>query len=162
MFETTYREHYAAVYRFCYRLIGSAEEARDLTQETFVRFYDSVRRNENLDHPVAWLYRVAGNLCISGLRQNRRRAEILQSQAIEVETGGHPELDYERQETLRRIRKAMSKLPARDQVLLNLYMERRPYEEMAEVIGVSRSSVGTLLSRALSQLRSSENTGVKK
>ena len=133
-----------------------------MTQETFVRFYDSVQRNEKLDHPVAWLYRVAGNLCISGMRQNRRRAEILQNQAVETEAAGHPDQDYEHRETLTRLRKAMQKLSARDQVLLNLYMEQRPYEEMAEIIGVRRSSVGTLLSRALSQLRTSEITGVKK
>ena len=161
MFETTYRDHYAAIYRFCHRLTGCAEEARDMTQETFMRFYYAVQRHDKIDHPTAWLYRVAGNLCISGLRQGRRRAEILRHQPSEAAGGSDPEQELAQRETMLRIRDAVQRLSVRDQVLLNLYMDRRPYAEMAEVVGVRRGSVGTLLSRALAQLRSPEITGVK-
>jgi RNA polymerase sigma factor (sigma-70 family) len=160
-FETTYQEQYAAVYRFCCRMTGSAEEGRDLTQETFMRLYTAVQRNEIPDQPVAWLFRVAGNLCISNLRQNRRRAALLDQNQERLQPSSDPPDGYDNDETLRRIRQALERLSPRDRLLINLYQEQRSYAEIAEIIGVRKSSVGTLLSRALSQLRTPSITGVK-
>ena len=160
-FETTYREQYAAVYRFCCRMTGSTEEGRDLTQETFMRLYTAVRRNEIPDQPVAWLFRVAGNLCISSLRQNRRRAVLLEQNQERLQPSSGPLGKYENDETVRRVRQAMDRLSPRERLLVNLYQERRSYSEMAEIVGVRKSSVGTLLSRALAQLRTPSITGVK-
>jgi RNA polymerase sigma-70 factor (ECF subfamily) len=161
-FETVYREHYATIYRFCHRLTGSPEEARDLTQETFMRFYTAVQHSQPIDQPAAWLYRVAGNMCITSLRQNRRRAELLDQNRDCLPSETTTEPDFMHREAIRKIRQALDRLSPRDQVLINLYQERRSYTEIAEIIGVQPGSVGTLLSRAIAQLRSLETTGAKR
>jgi RNA polymerase sigma factor (sigma-70 family) len=86
---------------------------------------------------------------------------LLKDKAKEPSVAIEPDRQYEKQELIGRIRKVMAELPPRDQVMLNLYQDRRSYDEIAEIIGVKRSSVGTLLSRALAQLRIPEITGVK-
>ncbi len=113
------------------------------------------------ENPAAWLYRVASNLCLSHLSQTRRHTSLLRDKAEQNQGAAEPEHLYERQELIKRIRAAIAELPPRDQVMLNLYQDKRSYDEIAEVIGVRRSSVGTLLSRALDQLRVPEITGVK-
>jgi len=160
-FEAAYKEHYAAIYRYCYRLLGSGEMARDLTQETFMRLLVTSRQGQDPENPAAWLYRVASNLCLSHLSQTRRHTNLLQTKTANSQNVGEPDRQYERQELIGRIRAAIAQLSPRDQVMLNLYQDKRSYDEIAEIIGVRRSSVGTLLSRALGQLRRPEITGVK-
>ncbi|MER5525179.1 RNA polymerase subunit sigma-70 [Streptomyces sp. NPDC002677] len=57
----------------CYRLLGSYDEAEDLTQETFLRAWRAKETLDGVDNARAWLYRIATNLCLDFLRgQNRR------------------------------------------------------------------------------------------
>lgn len=160
-FESVYKEQYAAIYRYCFRLLGSADEARDFTQETFMRLFVTCQEARRPENPIAWLYRVASNLCLSHLSQTRRHTSLLRDRTIESSAACEPDRQYERQDLAGRIRRVIAQFPPRDQVMLNLYQERRSYDEIAEIIGVKRSSVGTLLSRALSRLRVPEIMGAK-
>src|SRR5262245_7441825 len=71
-FDELFLRHYTAVYRVLYGVVGNAQEAEDLAQETFTALY---RRPPRLDGPGAlgaWLYRVAVNRAYNALRSNKR------------------------------------------------------------------------------------------
>ncbi|GHH28226.1 RNA polymerase subunit sigma-70 [Streptomyces lanatus] len=57
----------------CYRLLGSYDEAEDLTQETFLRAWRARESLDGVDNPRAWLYKVATNACLDFLRKHNRR-----------------------------------------------------------------------------------------
>lgn len=57
----------------CYRLLGSYDEAEDLTQETFLRAWRARETLDGVDNVRAWLYRIATNLCLDFLRKHNRR-----------------------------------------------------------------------------------------
>ncbi|MDC0770164.1 RNA polymerase subunit sigma-70 [Streptomyces sp. HD] len=57
----------------CYRLLGSYDEAEDLTQETFLRAWRAREGLDGVDNPRAWLYKVATNACLDFLRKHNRR-----------------------------------------------------------------------------------------
>lgn len=57
----------------CYRLLGSYDEAEDLTQETFLRAWRARESLTGVDNPRAWLYKVATNACLDFLRKHNRR-----------------------------------------------------------------------------------------
>ncbi|MGW4905497.1 RNA polymerase subunit sigma-70 [Streptomyces sp. NPDC004270] len=57
----------------CYRLLGSYDEAEDLTQETFLRAWRAKEALDGVDNARAWLYRIATNLCLDFLRRQNRR-----------------------------------------------------------------------------------------
>ncbi|MEV6762534.1 RNA polymerase subunit sigma-70 [Streptomyces sp. NPDC051105] len=57
----------------CYRLLGSYDEAEDLTQETFLRAWRAKETLDGVDNTRAWLYRIATNLCLDFLRRQNRR-----------------------------------------------------------------------------------------
>lgn len=75
-FEPFFREHERAVYACLWRLIGDAQSARDLTQETFLRAWRHFDRAQAYDRPLAWLLRIATNLAFSQYQRESARPTV--------------------------------------------------------------------------------------
>src|SRR6185295_16232733 len=65
--------HQSAVRVHCYRMLGSLQDAEDLTQETLLRAWRNRERFEGRGSVRGWLYRIATNACIDELEHRRRR-----------------------------------------------------------------------------------------
>ena len=144
-----YREHYRSLVRFLYRRTGDQGRAEDLAQEAFVRAIE-----HQPSQPKAWLFQVAANLARDeGRRQSVRRRHL---SLVGGETGAAPvpapDVAFERQEQVQRVRTALDGLSSRDRDSLLLWEEGLSYDEIAEVLGLSRASVGTTLTRARKRL----------
>ncbi|WP_432939619.1 RNA polymerase subunit sigma-70 [Kribbella sp. CA-253562] len=72
-FTALIEQHRAEMRAHCYRLLGSYDEAEDLTQETFLRAWNSAGTLGQIDNPRAWLYKIATNVCLDFLRKQNRR-----------------------------------------------------------------------------------------
>lgn len=133
-----YARHGPLVFRRCFRLLGSADGARDATQEVFVRALRHVRALET-DGCLHWLYRVATNLCLNLIRDGARYVP---------EEGAEPEdlLCSERSERWLQAREqVLALLGGLDEVSLQIvimtYMDGLSGDEIARVLGVSRRTV---------------------
>ncbi len=149
-FRAAFLEHYGAIYRHLFRLLGSQEEAEDLAQEAFLRLYRQ-RFPPGREHNVrAWLYRVATRLAYNALRSQRRRERREQAEARQagLPEGADPAEAALRKEAREAVQKALARLRPREAQLLLLRYAGLPYREIAEVLGVAPGSVGTLLARA--------------
>ena len=151
-FDILYREHYQAIFRFACRLVGQADDARDIAQETFLKLHRQLAGRDVPHRPRAWLYRVSANLCLNLQRQRQRRRELLQRHATEQPPPVAEPWDPVRAERKARFRAALTRLPERDRLLLNLYRDGLSYAEMAEIAGIKPTSVGQTLSRAIARL----------
>jgi len=140
-----FERHYPAVVRFLYRRLGDRDQAEELAQEAFTRMLD-----RRLRRPIAWLYAVAANLARDAARGEAVRARRLRVLAGELVDAAapSPEQALLREETSRRVRAALVCLSERDRLLLLLREEGLTYREIANVIGISPTSVGPLLTRA--------------
>jgi len=140
-----FERHYPAVVRFLYRRLGDRDQAEELAQEAFTRLLD-----KRLRRPTAWLYTVAANLARDAARGEAVRARRLQVLAGELADAAEPSPEQElmREETSQRVRAALLSLSERDRLLLLLREEGLSYREIADVIGISPTSVGPLLTRA--------------
>jgi RNA polymerase sigma-70 factor (ECF subfamily) len=165
-FEAIFQERYTKVYAVLFRLIGDRYEADDLTAETFWRLWEHPpARDENI---AGWLYRVAMRLGYNALRDNRRREHYEENAARDAirEALGDFTLDDPLQETEQRqerefVRALLRQMPFRDVQVLVLRHSGLSYKEIAAVVDVSVSSVGTLLTRAESKFEALYRRGVK-
>jgi RNA polymerase sigma-70 factor (ECF subfamily) len=147
------RAYYAAL-----GLIGSQEDALDISQEAFVRAFRARHRLDPSRPFYAWLYQIIRNLCFNQVRDRRTRRRRLREarpwlvdQASARTAGLHPARAAEQEEARRRVRAAIEKLPERDrEVLVLKEFEGLRYREIADLVGIP---IGTVMSRLYSARR---------
>lgn len=152
-----YRQHAAAIFRFCRRALPTREDAEDATTEIFLKIKEKLGQYDSQRPFGAWLYKVAANHCWDLLRRRRIRQD-LETDGVETMPLEHPDpsqLDQLiEQRTSVEVRTALDRLPRRARMALVLrYYSDMSYDEIAETLGVRRAFVGVLLLRARHQLR---------
>src|SRR3984893_7115141 len=145
---------------YLYSLLGSQEDADDLTQEVFTRAYVSWNDLYDRDNLSPWLYRIATNLCVDQLRRRKRiswwsltrdRRDSGAGEGREEDmsylppnSGGIPEVG-EREH----IQRALANMPRDYAVALVLSAAQGvPYQEIGEILGISPTAAATRISRA--------------
>lgn len=148
------------LHAFLQRMIGSSEDARDLTQETFVRVHENASRYDPSGKFKSWLFRIAGNLA----RSRQRRKKILRWIPFDLASHDLPsrqepaDRHLEREETAMTVRAALLDLPDRQrQAVLLWKYEGLSYQEIAEVMEMNANAVAQLLHRATTRLRRTLN-----
>ncbi len=150
-FEAAFRGHYDGVFRLLYRLVGSRDQAEDLAQEAFLRYFRGEYAAERGHNLRAWLFRVALNLARNAHRSDTRR-DGREARASRDETAvaapEDPATAAERSQDRAAVRRVLAGLPERQARLLLLRYSGLSYQELAAALGVAPTSVGTLLARA--------------
>jgi RNA polymerase sigma-70 factor (ECF subfamily) len=139
--------HYASIFRYLDRLSGDPDLAADIAQEAFVRLF---RRGTLPDKPDRWLVTVALNLFRNERSTASRRARLTARNESDLRPASGPS-PAERFDTLRlqaKVRAALNGLPLRERELLLLRAEGYSYRDLAAVLALNETSVGTLLARA--------------
>jgi RNA polymerase sigma factor (sigma-70 family) len=157
-FEATFTRYYPLIYQLAYRCTGGRDEADDIAQEVFLRFYNSPPRATGEGEQRAWLCRVATNLSLNALRARQRRTlheeEVMNQRGVQTETvHPSPEQNVLEREEAAFIRAILAELPERQQTYLLLRSVGLSYAEIAQATGVSPASVGALLARAEREFR---------
>jgi RNA polymerase sigma factor (sigma-70 family) len=153
-FEVLFQEHWSLVYGTTLRVIGDPDEAEDLSLDVFWRLYRRIQgetKVSKIRNLRAWLFRSATNSALNELRSRKRRAHYeAQAGALALaETSTeNPIEDVERVEERMRVRTVLADMKVRDAQLLVLRYTDLSYKEVAEVLDIALSSVGTLLARA--------------
>lgn len=152
------RRYKAPVYRLIRSNIGDADEALDLTQETFIAAFAALKRYDP-DRPFRlWIARIALNKCRDWTRRQAVRAFFRKARPL-ADAGDissdapTPETEAADRAELAQVAQAMSKLPQKlRQVLVLRAVEGLSQAEAAEALGVSEKAVETRLYRARKQL----------
>ncbi len=136
------------LYRYLDRLSGEPELAADVAQEAFIRLY---QRGSLPDAPEAWLISVAMNLFRNVKSSRSRRRRLLtpaRSEGVLADPPPSPEQAAISGESRRKVRAALDRLPERERRLLLLGAEGYSYRDIAAVLELNETSIGTLLARA--------------
>jgi RNA polymerase sigma-70 factor (ECF subfamily) len=155
------------IYRLCYRLLGDAEEARDATQETFLKIYRGLKGFRGESGLKTWIYRIAINQAMNQERwwRRRHRDETLSlnlSRADSEQTLGDliegnsasPEEVAIANERERHLMRALGEMKAEYRAALILReIEELSYEEIAESLGISIGTVKSRIARGREELR---------
>ena len=152
------------VYGLTLRILGRAEDAEDLTQETFLRAFRALGRYDPTRPFGAWLHTIAARLCIDHHRRNRAKLISLtqpeegtagEERTIELEDpADRPDEEVEKSELARRLDALVQQLPpdSRTAILLR-HQQDLPYEEIARVLGVPLGTIKARIHRARIMLK---------
>jgi RNA polymerase sigma-70 factor (ECF subfamily) len=142
-------EYQTAILNFIYRLVGDADLAEDLTQETYVKAYEALGRLELGPEAAArrraWLYRIARNTATDHLRR-RARLSWLPLDAVRQRGGGDPDRKVAAREP---VRKALDALTDEQREVLLLFSHvGLSGREVADVLGVTPAAARKRRQRA--------------
>jgi len=154
-FESLVQMHQQRVYSHCYRMLNNSAEAEDLASETFLRAFQHLSSLRAEPSIVFWLLRVANNLGVSMLRKRSTRPEVelegLREQASDIATPEEQTIELARRDT---VRKCLRQLAPQDRTaVLMFYLEERPLEEIARVLGCGMAGAKSRVHRARHKLR---------
>ncbi len=167
-FELLLHRYRTPLVNFLYRMVRDREQAEDLAQEVFIRVYRARAEYVPSAKFTTWLFRIATNLALNSLRDNRHQKledSIDAPARIDSEDGDdrpldvaepHPNIEQHLVDDARvkMIRHAIEKLPEKQRaaVLLHKY-EELDYAEIAKILSCSESALKSLLFRAYEALR---------
>ena len=161
-FEKLVLEYEKAVYGITQRMCGNAEDAADMTQETFIKAYNSLSSFRGDSKFSVWLYRIATNVCLDFLRSKSRKPTV--SLSMEDDDGEEVELDIadesqsperllERGLTRDAVRRGLNALsPEYRQILLLREIQGLSYEEISDVLTLEVGTVKSRIFRARKRL----------
>lgn len=144
-------KHHRAIYRVCFAILGDEHEAQDVTQETFLRYW---QLSGEVRGAKAWLVTVARNKCLDRLRSRKRFVDA-DPEIFEQQTEDRgPQWHADREESLNRLQALINGLPEPQRSLVLLFdIEGLTGAECAEALDLNINQVKVYLHRARRQLR---------
>lgn len=142
------------VYRYLLVLGVGPDMAQEVSQEVFLRLYAALRKGQRIENTRAWIFTVARNCALSA-RVSTAMLDSLEPLHEEQLTSESPSPERELldREKFRRLHDAVSSLSPQQRHCLHLRVEGFRYREIADIVGISTSTVGEFLRRAVKRLR---------
>jgi RNA polymerase sigma-70 factor (ECF subfamily) len=160
-FEELVRRYQRPIVSYVYRMLSDYEASLDVTQEVFIKVYNSLERYSTDYKFSTWLYRIAHNAAIDHMRRNSMNAQSIETEngdgtyQLQIESPNPtPEQERERSEWRTEIEAVVKTLPTayRDLILLR-HSRDLSYDEIAEITGLPLGTVKNRLFRAREMMR---------
>ncbi len=154
------REEYAELYRYAYALLGNKDDALEVVQESFLRFYQLAQAGEIRRHDRALLFRLARNLAFDRIRHQGVREAYAQgaqgtsqSNVLAFAPPRTPEDLLLEKELQQCANQARARLSPKEQECLELRSNGLSYREVAAALSLNPNTIGSLMARALRHFR---------
>lgn len=144
-------DHRGLLFKICNLYCRDAEDRKDLFQEIVLQLWKAFPSFKGASSPSTWMYRVALNTAISNYRkENRRpRKQEVDPAFFEVPDISTLPMQLENQKILYA---AIAKLNELEKAVILLYLDEKPYTEIAEILGITLSNVGVRINRIKNKL----------
>lgn len=149
-FDEAFTLHHRTVFRCARAVVNDSALAEDITQEVFLKLYhhqESIKDDEMLR---PWLIRVTLNLSRNAIRGNIRANVREENYVKETEENAvfDSELDFEKREQAKEVRRALDKVKEPLRSCLVLKQQGLSYKEIAETLSLNETSIGQYVARA--------------
>jgi len=160
-FEELVRRYQRPIAAYVYRMVGDYDSALDLTQEVFIKVYNSLSRYRSEFKFSTWIYKIAHNAAIDHLRRHAVREHALtgsvegERREVAIESRRlTPEQESERKERRTEIESVVQLLqPSYRELIVLRHSHDLSYDEIAEVTGLPLGTVKNRLFRAREAMR---------
>ena len=144
-----YERHSSRIFGFCLSRLGSREEAEDAVQTTFLNVQRGLGRGVVPDYELAWLFKIAQNVCHNRHQSAQRRGRVEATQDLDALQDVLATPERGNAVSLADLTRALSAVPERQRrALLLREFQGLSYEEISAELGVSVAAVETLIFRA--------------
>ena len=154
-------KHQDFIFNAVNKYVRFEEEARDITQEVFVKAYENIEKFRGDSKFSSWLYRIAYNLSMNWSERVKGRETQLDDGFAET-LAAPPDLTeelYERELILARITEILEEIPLKYKVVIKLhYFEEKSYQEIADALCIPINTVKIQLLRAKEHIRKKLDT----
>ena len=152
-----YDEFADAIFRHCWFRVSDREKAKELTQETFLKAWQTLLSGEKIKKMKSYLYRIENNLIIDHYRK-KKSLSLDELQEDGFDPGVDETEELENFIAGKEAMELLDNLPeSYRQVIVMRYVDDRSVTEIADVIGVTPNVISVRLNRALKKLRSLYN-----
>ena len=147
-FETYFNQYQDMVHALC---LGYSKGDRDLTndlvQETFIKIWGALPKFEERSSPKTWIYRICVNTCLLHIRKTKnKQTEALENNHSSIVDEGPVDKNYSE------LYQAIGQLKELDRIIIMLVLDELPYEEIAEITGLTEGNLRVKISRAKQKL----------
>jgi len=151
-FQNVIEQHKGILHKVARAYCPNEDDRQDLIQEMMIQVWLSIHRYNNQFKISTWFYRISLNVAISFYRKNTTRANKYTELTEQlIETPVEDKSENERQLYL--LDQFISELKEIDKALMILYLEDKSHTEIAEILGISVSNVGTKIGRIKDKLK---------
>lgn len=154
-FQTFYSNHSDALFRFCFTKVRDRHIAIDLVQESFIRLWDYVKKQDDITYPKALLYRIAHNLVIDWSRKKKSQSlDTILDAGLEFASNEDLGPDHVSRDDMRVVMRTLEKLsaPYRETIIMR-YVDGLSVSEIADLTGEQANAVSVRIHRAMEKLR---------
>ena len=130
------------IYKVCYIYANDQDDLNDLYQETVLNLWKSFPRYRGDSKLATWVYRIAMNTCITFLRRSNARPQTVPMTANVASMAAE---DNETAGQLRELYRLINQLGKLERALILLWLEERSYEEIADILGITKTNVAVKL-----------------
>ena len=156
IFIKTIDEHKKIIYKIVNSYCPNKEDRKDLEQEIIIQLWNSFDKYDSNYKYTTWMYRIALNVAISFYRKEKKwssKNDFYNEESIfrieEENSEEKTEIDYH----LILLQKFINNLNELNKALMLLYLEEKSYEEIAEILGITKTNVATKISRIKLKLK---------
>ena len=146
-FEQIYKEFSPRIYKLCLSYSGEKLLADDLHQETWIAVWNSLSKFRNESKISTWIYRIAINTCLMGIKKLKNKAE--NSEEIISKMEEEESFDENR---ITILHKSIAELKEADRIIITLVLEEKPYPEIAEITGITENNLRVKIHRIKNEL----------
>jgi len=151
-FEKDIRENELLIHKVCRMYAYTNDDRKDFFQEIVIQLWKAYPKFNGEAKFSTWLYRVALNTAITGLRKQRNFITSYEPASLNVNISddNYSETGEER---LQQLHKAIEQLSQVEKAIVMLYMEDKQYDEMEDILGISQGNLRVKMNRIKEKLR---------
>lgn len=149
LFKQIFDANSKKIFHLCYGYTGDSDAANDLLQETFLKVWQNLDKFRQKSLISTWIYRIAVNTCLTYLRTEKRQSkDELTDNIIENKIEEYSE----KNEQVALLYQSIAKLEENDRLIITMVLDELPYNEIAEISGISEGNLRVKIHRIKQKL----------
>ncbi len=141
-----------SIYNYCLRILRNVDDAKDVTQQTFIKIYNNHKKIDPDKNIKTWVFTIATNTAYDSIRSKKSKNEVSLEDSFEtIDTG---QSYYIEEGIVSDVEKALESInPDYRKVLLLFYQQGFGYQEIADIMNIPLNTIKTYISRGKEQVK---------